>query len=625
MSVVLTGETRTAGGTRRGGLALDGVMAVVGGVAAVLMVCEAVILFAGVIARYVLDSPLIWSDEVASILFIWLGMLGAALALHRGQHMRLTALLTRLPTVWAQWLETVAWLVVLAFLATILYPAIEHVQEQYEVLSPVLSIPDSYRVAAMPAGIGLMIVVALAKLARSVRGRTFWYALATVAVLAALLWLARGGLMHMGNYNLLVFFVFGLVACLLAGVPIAMGFGAATVAYLVMATSMPLPVVIGRMDEGMSSLVLLSIPLFILLGVLLQISGMAKTLIDFMGALVGHKRGGLDFVLLGAMFLISGISGSKAADMAAVAPALLPEMEKRGARPEALVALLSASGAMTETIPPSLVLIAIGAVCNVSIAALFDGGLVPALIATLAIGTVCALKARRVNLALPGQASGRVVLRTFAMAVPVLILPVLIRLAVADGVATATEVSTVGVAYVLVVGLAMHAFTRHIAWRTVYPMLVDATALAGAILLIIGTATAMAWALTQSGFSFQLIAVIRQMPGGAAGFLAMSMVLFIVLGSLLEGLPAIVLFGPILFPIARTFGVADVHYAMVMILGMGMGLFAPPFGVGFYSACAIARVSPDRVVARMGPYLGALLVALIVVTAFPVLSRGMHF
>src|SRR4029077_12787527 len=134
-----------------------------------------------------------------------------------------------------------------------------------------------------------------------------------------------------------------------------------------------LSVLVGRMDEGMSHLILLAVPLFVFLGLLIEMTGMARALVGFLADLVGHVRGGLHFVLVGGMYLVSGISGSKAADMAAVAP-VLPEMRQRGAKPGDLVALLSATGAQTETIPPSLVLITIGSVTGVSIAALFTGG-----------------------------------------------------------------------------------------------------------------------------------------------------------------------------------------------------------------------------------------------------------
>jgi TRAP-type C4-dicarboxylate transport system permease large subunit len=158
--------------------------------------------------------------------------------------------------------------------------------------------------------------------------------------------------------------------------------------------------------------------------------------------------------------------------------------------------------------------------------------------------------------------------------------------------------------------------------RRLYPILLETVSLSGAILLIIGTATAMAWALTQSGFSRQLVTIMANVPGGTAGFLAISIVVFVILGSVLEGIPAIVLFGPLLFPVARALHVHEVHYAMVVVLAMGVGLFAPPFGVGFYAACAIGRISPDDAMGRVWPYLGALMVALVIVAAIPWLSIG---
>ena len=153
-------------------------------------------------------------------------------------------------------------------------------------------------------------------------------------------------------------------------------------------------------------------------------------------------------------------------------------------------------------------------------------------------------------------------------------------------------------------------------------MLVDTAALSGAILLIIGAATAMAWALTQSGFSRDLAAAMAVLPGGQAGFLAVSILAFVVLGSVLEGIPAIVLFGPLLFPIAKQVGVHEVHYSMVVILAMGIGLFAPPFGVGYYAACAISRIHPDEGMKPIIGYMLALLIGLVAVAAIPWLSTG---
>jgi len=444
-------------------------------------------------------------------------------------------------------------------------------------------------------------------------------ALAIIAAVAILLWIAQPMLLAIGNWNLFVFFLVLVGALMCLGVPIAFAFGIATFTYLALMTPVPLTIVVSRIDEGVSDLILLAVPLFVFLGVLIEMTGLARALVDCMAALFGHLRGGLSYVLLGAIYLISGISGSKAADMAAVVPILFPEMKRRGAEPGELVALLAASGAMSETIPPSIVLITIGAVTNVSIAALFTGGLLPAAVGAGSLVLLVWFRSRSESRENVRRARGREIGRSLIRAIPALILPFVIRTAVVDGIATATEVSTVGIVYAALAGLLIY---RQFDWRRLYPMLVDTAALSGAILFIVGAATAMSWALTQSGFSQSLAATMAEVPGGHLGFLAVSMVAFAVLGSVLEGIPAVVLFGPLLFPIASSMGINEVHYAMVAILSMGLGLFAPPFGVGYYFACAIGGVAPDAAMRRVWTYLGVLAIAVAIVALVPWLSIG---
>ena len=587
--------------------------------AAVLVVVETVILLAGVISRYIFDRPFVWTDELAETLFLWLAMFGAVIALQRGEHMGLTTLVKRASPSVRVFLENLGAVVVAIFLLEILVPAQQYIVEQNADVTPALQMHDSWRVAALFVGALLMLAIALLRLARRGSWKQTLGAVALTVAIAALLWVIKPMLLAMGNANLVVFFVIIVAGCVGIGVPIAFSFGAATLSYLSLMTSVPLSVVVGRMSDGMSDLILLAVPLFVLLGLLMEMTGMARAIVDFLAALVGHIRGGLGYVLLAAMYLVSGISGSKAADMSAVAPVLFPEMRRRGTAPGELIAMLSASGAMSETIPPSLVLIIIGSVTGTSITALFTGGLLPAAIAALALVVVVFLRSRDDRVDLAARPSVKVIGKTFVIALPGLALPFLIRAFVLGGIATATEVSTVGVAYCVVVGLFVY---RRFDWSRVYPMLVETAALSGAIMLIIGTATAMGWALTQSGFSQQLAMMMAHVPGGHLGFLAISIVAFAVLGSVLEGIPAIVLFGPLLFPIARELGINEVHYAIVAILAMGLGLFAPPFGVGFFAACAVGKVSPDESMGRIIPYLVALLFALIVVAAVPWLSLG---
>jgi tripartite ATP-independent transporter DctM subunit len=348
-------------------------------------------------------------------------------------------------------------------------------------------------------------------------------------------------------------------------------------------------------------------------------------MVAFLASLLGHVRGGMSYVLLGAMLLISGISGSKTADMAAVAPVLFPEMRKRGMKDGELVSLLAASGAMSETIPPSLVLIAIASVTGISIAALFTAGILPAIVLALVLGVVAWWRAGRdektdASRAGAVRAPWSQVRRTFVIALPALLLPFLIRSAVVEGIATATEVSTIGIAYSLVIGLLI--YRGGLKWKAIMPMLLQTAALSGAILFIVGAASAMGWALTQSGFSHDLANMMTRVPGGAAGFMLVSIVAFIVLGSVLEGIPAIVLFGPLLFPVAHQLGIHEVHYAMVVVLAMGLGVFAPPFGLCYYAACIIGEVSPEAGLRRIWIYLGMLLLGLIAIAFVPWISTA---
>jgi tripartite ATP-independent transporter DctM subunit len=587
--------------------------------AALLVVAEIVVLLAGVTSRYVMHTPLVWSDELASILFLWLAMLGAVVALRRGEHMRMTALVGMASPGVRAFLDVVAIAAPLAFLLLVIGPAVEFAQDEAFITTPALEIANSWRAAALPIGTGLMLVVACLRLIKSANWQLTIAALALVAALAGVFVALAPVFRDLGNVNLLIFFV-GLVALtVLSGVPIAFSFGLATFGYLALTTSTPLVVVVGRMDEGMSHLILLSVPLFVFLGQLIEMTGMAAAMIAFLASLLGHVRGGLSYVLVGAMYLVSGISGSKAADMAAVAPVLFPEMKARGAKPGDLVALLAATGAQTETIPPSLVLITLGSVTGVSISALFTGGMLPGIVLAVTLCAVVWWRYRSDDLSAVRRATRGEILKKLVIAVPALALPFVIRAAVVEGIATATEVSTIGIAYAVLAGLLIY---RRFEWLRLKPMLVDTAALSGAILLIIGAATSMAWALTQSGFSGQLARTMGALPGGAAMFMAASIAAFIVLGSVLEGIPAIVLFGPLMFPIARAMGINDVHYSMVVILSMGVGLFAPPFGVGYYSACAVSRINPDEGMKPIVGYIAALIVGLIVVAAVPWISTG---
>ena len=568
-------------------------------ISAALMTVIVVMLLVGVVSRYVFSLPIVWIDEVVSISFLWLAMLGSAIAMYRNEHLRLTLFLQMMPERLRGFVHAVALVTIVAFLLALVTPAIEYAQDEWFVTSPALGIPNSFRVSALAFGILAMLGVLITYAAQTVTKLNLLGAVVLVSAFAALCWVGSAWLTSFGLYNILFFLVILVALCLVAGVPIAFCFGAGALCYLAFSTTVPLMVVIGRMDEGMSALILVSVPIFVLLGCVLDATGMGKAIVDFLASLLGHIKAGMSYVLLGSLFIVSGISGSKVSDMATIAPALFPEMKRRGHKPREMIALLATGAAMADTVPPSIVLIVLGSVAGVSIAGLFQSGVVIAGVLLLA---------------LVGLARWKAIWKALLIAGPALVLPFLIRSAVGGGVATATEVSTIAVLYAMIIGQVLYG---GLGWRKVYAMLVETAALSGAILLILGTASAMAWAITQSGVVQSLSLFLTTLPGGIAAFMVVTILVFLILGCLLEGLPAILILAPIMFPIAKKLGIHDIHYSMVVVTAMNIGLMMPPIGVGFYVACRIGDASPDDVMGAIWPYIIALLVGLIAIAAVP--------
>ncbi len=338
-------------------------------------------------------------------------------------------------------------------------------------------------------------------------------------------------------------------------------------------------------------------PIFVLLGCILDATGMGKAIVDFLASLLGHVKAGMSYVLLGSLFLVSGISGSKVSDMATVAPALFPEMKRRGHKPKEMIALLATGAAMADTVPPSIVLIVLGSAAGVSIAGLFTCGFVIAMVLLLVLAVLARWKARHEDMAACAARRstliGKTLRRRRAGARPALPDPLGGRRRRRDRDR----------------GLHHRRALRHVrrhrrsmaasAWRKFYDMLVETAALSGAILLILGTALAMAWALTQAGFARTVATFMADLPGGWISLHGASpSSSSSILGCVLEGLPAIVLMAPLMFPIAKKLGINDIHYSMVVVTAMNIGLMTPPIGIGFYIACKIGNVSPDEAMRR---------------------------
>ena len=578
------------------------------------------VVFAGVVWRYLLGDPLEWSDEVALAVLIATTFLGSALTLQRGEHLGIRVLRTRLGPGWGARADGFAAWVIFAVSASLTWatvPLLDDVAGQTTVSG---LLPASINYWPMLVGAAAMTVFALFQLARLPRGAIL---LSGVAVAGAVVFAVLWGEFVPASLGTGIWAMLAVdAACLAAAVPVAFALAAGSLVYIAITGILPIVQFSQQMQGGVGNFVLLSIPFFVLAGLVMGVNGMSIRLVTFLDLVCGRVRGGLSVVMVVAMAVFSGISGSKSADVAAIGSVMLPAMRRTGYDEHDGVALLAASAVMGETIPPCINMIILGYVANVSIGGLFIAGLLPAVVMAAALIGVAVLTTHR----MPGPAVPRptrsVVLRICAGAFTAFVLVLIIVGGIVGGIATPTEVSSVAVLYALVVGgLAF----REMNVRSFADFLVRSASLSGMILFIIASAEMLSYLLTVNLIPQQMAAALAGV-GASAGpwvFMLIAIAMLVVMGSVLEGAPALIVFGPLLFPAAQKLGIAPLHFGIVLVIAMGIGLFAPPLGVGLYTACAVGQVSMESVARPILKYLAVLAVALLLIAFVPAITLAL--
>jgi tripartite ATP-independent transporter DctM subunit len=367
------------------------------------------------------------------------------------------------------------------------------------------------------------------------------------------------------------------------------------------------------MVDGTGNFILLALPFFIFAGLIMERGGISLRLVRFAMAVIGNVRGGLLQVVVVTIFLVSGVSGSKVADVAAVGPVVRRELKRQGYPEAEGAAVLAASAAMGETIPPSIAMLVLGSVTPISIGTLFIAGILPAVVIALCLMVLIYVLARRG----PARSGGGIEggrLNAIPGAILPLIMPVAMVLSIKFGIATPTEASSVAVVYGVVLSALVY---RAMPMRTLLSLAGDCANSAGMVLFVLSSASAFAWVLTAANLPQALVLVLGAMGGGQWAFMAGSVVLLIVIGSLLEGLPALIILAPLLLPIAVHMGVNAVQYGIVLILAMGVGAFIPPIGVGFYVSAAVAGAELEPAAKTMIPYAIVLILAVLLIAFVP--------
>jgi tripartite ATP-independent transporter DctM subunit len=413
--------------------------------------------------------------------------------------------------------------------------------------------------------------------------------------------------------------LFGTFAALmLIGTPIAFCLGIASLA-TVMYLGLPPLVVFQRMNSGMSAFTLLAIPFFIYAGDLMVRGGIASRIVAFAGALIGHVRGGLGQVNIAASTLFGGISGSAVAEAAAVGGLMIPQMKARGYGTEYAVNITSMAALIALLLPPShnMIIYSISAGGTISIADLFTAGIVPGLLFAAALMITAYFVARSRGYPTEPFPGLLVAAHLAAVAVPGLLLIGIIFGGVRSGVFTATESSCVAVLYALFVTVVVY---RQMKWSDFVEATLGAVKTTAMVLIIIGTAAAFSWLMAYLRVPAALIAGLNAVSENPYVILLLLNLLMLLLGTFMDMGPMIIIATPIFLPVVQSYGVDPVHFGVIMILNLGIGLNTPPVGAVQFVACAVGKISVWRAMRSIWPFYSAAILVLLLVTYVPAIS-----
>ncbi len=580
---------------------------------AILVVAQAAVVGLQVVGRHILHQPIPWTEEIARLLLVWLMCIGGVSALRHAQHPRVTALVRLFPDARRGAIDGGLRLVLLAFFLVLVGPAWRLTVASAGERLPASGLSGAAISVVLPLSLLLMAAVLVQQLRRD--GFAVWrdrallpwsLGAAGVAIASVLVPLLAGAAP-------LAVLITGFLVTAALGMPLAFTLALTSLTYLLGIGGVSLIILPIKILGGVDSFVLLSIPLFIVAGALMESGGISERIVDLAMAIVGRVRGGLAMVAVVAEILFSGISGSTAADVSAISSLLVPSMKRSGYSGAESVSVVAAASAMGILVPPCLTMVVLGSLVNLSIVTLFLAGFIPAFVLAAVLLVLIAIRARRQNWPVSPRASKHDLLRAARRAAVPSGLPILLFGGIFTGLTTVTEAALLAVVYALAAGIAMGG----IRGTGAVGQLAQSGVVTATTLWVLAAASAFAWILVREWVPQLLGEWIGSIGAGRWEFLALTVALFVVIGALLEGLPALLIFGPILFPIARVVGVDPVHYGIVVVAAMGIAFFLPPVGVGLTIAAGIGRVDIDEVSRSYVPYLIALLIGLALIAAFP--------
>ena len=577
------------------------------------LVANLAITFSNTIARYALNAGIPWATDFTTVCLSLIAFPGAAAFFRRGDGMAYTAFIDRLSPFANEMFRAVGLWLLIGVCGFSLYVFPPFFRSQLSQVLPVLGISHAFVSVWLGLGLMLTVVYAVEKIAR-LGAPSIALGLGVVAAVGVLAGAFRWAYLDGAiDIDPLLPTLVVIVIAFLAGTPVAFVLAVGGVLYFLIKGDVPMAIVPAAYQAGIGGFLLLSIPFFMAAGALMEISGMAKRLVDMVQHWVGHWTGGLLMSTVGATYMFSMVSGVKAADISTVGTIMKKPMREHGYPSTEFAAVLAASVAMADSVPPSVAMLILGSVSTLSVGALFLAGFLPAAILAIALLIAVAIRSRIKNFRRGPPFDLRRALSSVPPALPALGFPIIVIGALVGGVASPTEAASFAVVYGAVAVAYVHrSFELRIAW----PALRDATLVAAMVLVMLGTSHLLVQAIVMAGLGRTLAEAFGAFNTPIV-FLLISVLALVVIGFVLEGFPAILVTGPILLPVAERMGVDPLHFGVLLLMAIGIGVMMPPVGLGYYITCAVTNANVNATMRPSWIYNVFLVLGLITVALFP--------
>lgn len=565
--------------------------------------------------RELFDQSFLWLEEVSRIVLLAIAFIGGPLAYRERSHAAVSFITRSFRPALRAAIEAGIDVVIMGI--GVLTAAVSVDLVEIDSMSILPMTQWNLAVTAVPflMGMSFIVLFALERLIlyhrRTAVLRAFLGVGALILLALVISWVPA---LRPGNGPSLVLMLAAFFVVILLGLPVAFSMLLGTILYLTLTGAVPMVAAAQTTINGAGLFVLLTIPFFIWAGLIMERGGISLRLVRFAMAMVGHLRGGLQQVVILTTFLVAGVSGSKLADVMAVGSIMREQLVRNGYRAQDGAGVLAAATAMSESIPPSISMLVLGSVVPVSIGQMFVAGVLPAaVLAAILMGLVWLINFRHPIPRMAKASAGERARAALGALLPIA-MPAILIIGIKGGIATPTEVSTVAVFYGIVLAVLVY---RQMDWPGFIRTIIESAVLSGMVLFMIAAAGSFAWAMANGNMPQYLLHVLRAAGDNRYAFLAGTIVIVVIVGSLLEGIPALLILAPILYPVAVRLGIDGVQYAMVLVLAMGVGIFVPPVGIGFFASCSVMHASVEDTSKAVLPYMLALLAGILVLAYVP--------